>query len=533
MKRKNLSTGLWLGALTSIPIVMLMYLGNQLAGLSFVPFDVFDLAKRALPGPTEALVNLIDDTIITLSSGSLPVTPGLIEQILALVQFVVIGGLFGIFLAILDQRGTMQRLPAIGLAAGLVLSGLIISTEALLGSLADRPLLGALWLGALFLAWGLVLGWLIREMHLSDLAEADGDRRRFLYWVGTTAVVLIAGALGLGALIRRRESTKEFGRTLVTPESGTTSGAAASPPEEELANRIEPAPGTRSEVTSNEDFYRIDINRTPPEIDAGTWHLEISGLVENPLSLTLEEIRARPTVSQYITISCISNSVGGELISTSLWTGTRLKDLLEEVNVSLGAQEVYIEAIDGFYESVSMADMMDERTLLVYEMNGEPLPVEHGFPLRIYIPDRYGMKQPKWIVRMELIDKEGPGYWVDRGWSKEARVRTTSVIDNVAVGQPSSDGERIPIGGIAWAGARGISKVEVQVDDGPWTEAQLRIPPLSQLTWVQWRYDWAPQPGRHTAGVRAFDGNGDLQVLEDQDNYPNGSAGVYTYSFEI
>jgi DMSO/TMAO reductase YedYZ molybdopterin-dependent catalytic subunit len=533
MERKHLSTGLLLGVLTSIPMVILMYLGNQLAGLPFVPFDIFDLTKQALPGPMEATINLIDNTIITLSSGSLPVTPGQVEQVLALVQFIVVGVLFGVFLAVLGQRGVIQRLPTLGLIVGLVLSGLVISIEALLGFPADSPLLGTLWSGALFLAWGVVLGWLIRGIRLSEVAETNGDRRRFLYWAGTTLVAMIASALGLGALIRGRESIKEFGRTSVTAEPGTTSGGAASPPEAELENRIEPAPGTRPEVTSNEDFYRTDIVRTPPEIDAKTWRLEIGGLVEHPLSLTLEEIRARPAVSQYITLSCISNSVGGELISTSRWTGVRLKDILEEAGVRPEAQEVYIEAIDGFYESVSMADMMDERTLLVYEMNGEPLPVVHGFPLRIYIPNRYGMKQPKWIVRMELIDEEGPGYWVDRGWSEEARVRTTSVIDNVAVGQPSSDGERIPIGGIAWAGARGISKVEVRIDDAPWIEAQLRNPPLSPLTWVQWRHDWASQPGQHTASVRAFDGNGDLQVLGDQDNYPSGAAGVHTFSFEI
>jgi DMSO/TMAO reductase YedYZ molybdopterin-dependent catalytic subunit len=533
MKRKYWPSGLLLGLLVSIPILTLLYLGDQLVGLPFVPVEILDLAKRALPGPVNALVNLIDSTIITLSSGSVPVTPGLIEQILALVLFIAIGGLLGAFLATLAQRGTTGRLPAVGLAAGLVLFVLAILAEALLGFPAGRPLFGALWLGVLFLAWGLVLGWLIREIRLSVPATPDSGRRTFLYWAGATVAALIASALGLGVLIRRRESLEEFGQTGVAPESGMTSGAAASPPEEELANRIEPAPGTRPEVTANEDLYLTDIVRTPPEIDAQTWRLEVGGLVNNPLSLTLDEIRARPAFSQYITLSCISNSVGGSAIGTGRWTGTRLKDLLEEVGVHPEAQEVYIEAKDGFYESVSMADMMDDRTLLVYEMNGEPLPVEHGFPLRIYIPDRYGMKQPKWILRMELIGEEGPGYWVDRGWSAKARPRTTSVIDNVAVGQPDSEDGRIPIGGIAWAGARGISKVEVRIDDGPWTEAQLRIPPLSPLTWVQWRYDWSPQTGRHTASVRAFDGNGDLQVLDTHDNYPDGATGVHTYSFEI
>jgi DMSO/TMAO reductase YedYZ molybdopterin-dependent catalytic subunit len=208
-------------------------------------------------------------------------------------------------------------------------------------------------------------------------------------------------------------------------------------------------------------------------------------------------------------------------------------DLLAKAGLKPGAQEVYIEAEDGFYESVSMQDMMDARTLLVYEMNDEPLPVEHGFPLRIYIPNRFGMKQPKWIVHMEVIGEEGAGYWVDRGWSEEAIVRTTSVIDNVAVGAVNDETDTVPIGGIAWAGARGISKVEVQVDDSSWMEAELREPPLSPLTWVQWRHDWPAASGSHVARVRAYDGNGDLQVLNEQGSAPAGATGVHTFPFEI
>jgi hypothetical protein len=166
---------------------------------------------------------------------------------------------------------------------------------------------------------------------------------------------------------------------------------------------------------------------------------------------------------------------------------------------------------------------MDPRTLLVYGMNGETLPVEHGFPLRIYRPNRYGMKQPKWITHIEAIDKEGPGYWVERGWSAEAHPQIVSVIDTVAKDQ-AADG-KIPVGGIAWAGDRGIQKVEVQVDDGVWDAAILRTPPLSPLTWVQWRYDWPTSPGRHTFRVRATDGTGALQIEDVSDVYPNGATG--------
>ena len=177
-----------------------------------------------------------------------------------------------------------------------------------------------------------------------------------------------------------------------------------------------------------------------------------------------------------------------------------------------------------------MSDLMDDRTMFAYEMNGAPLARDHGYPLRIIIPNRYGMKQPKWIVNMEVLDREGRGYWVERGWSEEAFVRTTSVIDNVATRATDEEIGTVPVGGIAYAGANGISKVELQVDDGPWTEAELRAPPLSHLTWVQWRYDWPRETGRHEFKIRAYDGFGELQILEANPVRPDGATGVHKVS---
>jgi hypothetical protein len=256
--------------------------------------------------------------------------------------------------------------------------------------------------------------------------------------------------------------------------------------------------------------------------------LEIKGLVDRAKTMTLSEIKKFPPFSQFVTMSCISNSVGGSLISTAKWTGIRLRDLLAKVGLRPEARELYIEAADGFFESIAMDDLMDPRTLLVYEMNGEPLPYEHGYPLRIYIPDRFGMKQPKWITSMEAIDEQGPGYWVERGWSAVAKARTTSVFDHIAVDSIQDD--LLPMGGIAWAGARGISKVEVQIDEGEWVEAELRQPALSPLTWV---YDWPVLPGQHNARVRSYDGNGQLQVLEEIGRRPDGSTGVDSMVFEV
>jgi hypothetical protein len=171
--------------------------------------------------------------------------------------------------------------------------------------------------------------------------------------------------------------------------------------------------------------------------------------------------------------------------------------------------------------------------MLVYAMNGEPLPTEHGFPLRIYIPDRHGMKQPKWITRLQLTDEDGRGYWVARGWSKDAIVKTTSVIDTVGASMMLGTANVVPIGGMAYAGARGISKVEVQVDDAAWAEATLIAPPLSPLTWVLWRFDWAYQPGRHTFCVRAYDGTGALQPIVERGPHPDGASGIHSLTMTV
>lgn len=176
----------------------------------------------------------------------------------------------------------------------------------------------------------------------------------------------------------------------------------------------------------------------------------------------------------------------------------------------------------------------DERVMLAYDWDHIPLLREHGFPLRVYIPDHYGMKQPKWITEIEVMDHDEDGYWVERGWDKEARMRATSVIDVVAGDMAYEAGGQtvVPVGGIAHAGARGISKVEVSVDDGDWVEAQLRQP-LSETTWVIWRYDWPFAAGEHTFAVRCYEGDGTPQIAERRSTMPSGATGIHTVTREV
>jgi DMSO/TMAO reductase YedYZ molybdopterin-dependent catalytic subunit len=294
---------------------------------------------------------------------------------------------------------------------------------------------------------------------------------------------------------------------------------------------VSPVPGTRPEYTPVEDHYRVDIDLTAPQIDGASWRLNVGGLVEQPLTLSLADLRGRyRRRDQFITLQCISNPVGGPLIGTTLWSGPSFRDVLADARPQPQARYAHLLAQDGFDEVVDLAQIDDDpRVMLAYAWNGEPLTAEHGFPLRVYVPDVYGMKQPKWITDIVLVPDFIPGYWVERGWDERAQRRTTSVIDTVATGALIERGGRtfVPVGGIADAGARGISRVEVQVDGDSWEAAELRAP-LSGLTWVIWRYEWPLREGEHTFAVRAYDGAGRPQEAGRNPTYPSGATGIDT-----
>jgi DMSO/TMAO reductase YedYZ molybdopterin-dependent catalytic subunit len=534
-KQLSLGYGLVLGLLMGIGIIALMWIGYRLIDLPFVPFDLFDWMTRVLPGrmvifAIETMVGIIG----ALRLGPTASTAKLAEQSIAVIQVLAGGAALGLAVAWLGRRR-----PHIIKAYSLIGAGLLLAVslvaEVSLGFPQPGALVSIAWLAVLFGLWGWGLGEILTRRQGELAAETAGElsRRNFLAVVGGGAVGLLAIALGVDAWQRSRQSMPIAGVTPAPIEVGGTTGPAASPSESVLAARIPPAPGTRPELTANPDFYRIDINAVAPSVDGRNWKLQLAGLVDHPMTLTMDEIRSRPAITQVVTMECISNPVGGDLTGTSRWTGISLKALLEEAGLQPGAKALGIQATDGFYESVVYNDMIDERTLLVYAMNGEALTPEHGFPLRIYVPNRFGMKQPKWIDYMEVLDHRGAGYWVDRGWSQEAYVLTTSVVDPVPAGIGPDANEVLPLGGIAWAGARGISKIEVQVDDGNWNEAALRDPPLSPLAWVQWRYDWQAPQGRHTVRVRAYDGKGELQELVAHPPTPNGATGVDERVIEV
>ncbi len=544
MKKLNLGTGALVGALLTAPLIGIMYLADQLAGLPFVPFDLFDWLTRVLPGPLITFgIDLMIDTMLLVGM-SVADSAKIAEQIMAVLQFMGGGIVAGmIFFGVVKARKIKTDL-----IAGVVIAALFglpfITISIAIGQSSVVPLLQILWLALLFLAWGLALSWACRRLTPieSEAAEAAAEtraverisRRQFLVRLGaTSAVVTVAGA-GVGAVLAQTEQ-RRLAQALdeTTAHQTETSEALPFP---NSNDPVMPAPGTRPEYTPIKDHYQVFIRTEPTEIEGSTWMLPITGLVDNPLMLTLDDIKNNYEArDQYITISCISGRVGTSLIGTTQWTGVSMQDILAEARLQPEARYLHITSGDGFYETVDLELIKaDERIMLCYAWDGHDLPVGHGYPLRIWIPDRYGMKQPKWITGIEVTSEYQDGYWVERNWDKEALVKTTSVIDTVAVNAVIEDGDQrpVPVGGIAFSGDRGISKVEVRVDGGPWQEAQLRSP-LSETTWVLWRYDWPFEEGDHTFEVRCAEGDGTPQIEESTPNRPDGATGIHSYEATV
>ena len=300
------------------------------------------------------------------------------------------------------------------------------------------------------------------------------------------------------------------------------------------------APFVRSELTPNDKFYRIDTNIIVPSVDANTWRLNLRGLVKNgPMQFTYDEIKTMTSVSEYATLECISDKIQGDLISTAHWKGIPLKSILEKAEVLPEAIYVVFRCADGYDVGIPLDRGLMDGTILAYEMNGVPLPTEHGFPVRAIVPGLYGMMNAKWITDIELVDKVYEGFWQRRGWANNAKYQTRSKI--VLPGDAlrnrfealsaniATPGSKSPIAGIAFAGDRGISKVEVSTDGGnTWMTASLKDP-ISRNSWVLWALEWIPQnKGKYNVVVRATDGYGNLQIAEITDIYPNGATGYHS-----
>jgi DMSO/TMAO reductase YedYZ molybdopterin-dependent catalytic subunit len=290
-------------------------------------------------------------------------------------------------------------------------------------------------------------------------------------------------------------------------------------------------------ITPNEQFYCVTKNVIDPRVDPTRWQLEVSGLVRTPRTYRLDELKLLPPVEQETTLMCISNLLDGGLMSNAVWKGVPMRAFLEAATPIAGAAKVRLHGVDNYTDTFPLEKAMDAATLVAYEMNGEPLPDRHGFPARVIVPGYFGEKHVKWITRIEVANADAVGFYEKQGWGPDFIVPTRSRIDvpgdwaSIKASDAMSGG--VAVRGVAFAGNRGISKVEMSFDDGQtWAEAKLDYPG-TKLTWALWSFDWRPEKGDYVLLVRATDGEGNLQQYDEKRPFTSGVTGFHRISVYV
>ena len=396
---------------------------------------------------------------------------------------------------------------------------------------------------------------------LAAPADAGTTRRAFFVYAAGAGAAALA-MVGLGRALRGQSAAEQFleanalrpSETTVPP--GPTTEPQTVSPSTTTSTSLVPEPagpsvqtqlaaldtlddevaGISSYVTPNDSFYRIDtaFGRVP-QVDPGDWRLRFTGMVDNPYEITFDEIQAMDLSDYVITLSCVSNEVGGNLVGNAVWTGVPLSVLLDRAGVQAGADQVVGRSVDDWTAGFPTGVVYDGRNaILAIGMNDEFLPTSHGFPARLVVAGLYGyVSAVKWIEEINLTTWDGfDGYWVPRGWSKEGPMKTQSRIDVPAGGRGLVAGQPTPIAGIAWAPTRGIERVEVNIDDEGWLPGQLSEA-VGDESWVQWHREWTPSAGRHQIQVRATDGDGATQRSEEVSPAPNGAEGWHTVTVNV
>ncbi len=420
-----------------------------------------------------------------------------------------------------------------GAATAGFLAFALLGFAAALGDPAGSLALAALGAGVAAVAGSQTLGWLIGRLRAGLDGEGDPrpgasmpdwSRRSLLLRGGAIAVLSIAaGAAGRLLLERQRQATAAADGRIPLPEPAPPVPAGAA---------LDVA-GLTPLVVPNDQFYRIDTALIAPSVDLDSWTLRIHGLVDRETTLTFDDLVQLGTFEQYVTIACVSNEVGGDLVGNAKWTGVRLREVLDLAGVHAAASQLVGRSVDGFTAGMPTAWVMDpeREAMIAVRMNDAPLPVAHGFPARLIVPGLYGyVSATKWLSELELTTMEGfDAFWIPRGWAKEAPILTQSRID-VPRNRGLQAGQ-IAVAGVAWAPDRGIRSVEVSVD-GEWRQATISTP-ISDATWVQWRLAWQATAGEHVLAVRATDGDGVVQTAETSPPAPDGARGYHTIRVQV
>jgi DMSO/TMAO reductase YedYZ molybdopterin-dependent catalytic subunit len=355
---------------------------------------------------------------------------------------------------------------------------------------------------------------------------ANPARRRFL--AASVATAGVAGVAGLvGRQLAERTSVASARNALRLPKPSVTTMAL--PPGVDLH-----IPGLTPFITSDDSFYRVDTAIVLPQVSPSSWQLRIHGMVERELTLTFDDLLRRPLIEDYITLCCVSNPVGGPYIGNALWLGASLAALLREAGIKAGADQLLCTSVDGFTSGTPVNIVMDGRdALLAVAMNGQPLPVAHGFPARMVVPGLYGyVSATKWVTDINVTTFAGNyAYWVQGGWSQQAPIKTECRID-VPTGVNQISAGRTAVAGVAWAQHKGIEAVQVRVDQGPWNEARLAAVPGID-TWRQWVWEWDATGGNHVIEARATDKTGYTQTAVQAQPEPNGASGYPTVAVTV
>jgi DMSO/TMAO reductase YedYZ molybdopterin-dependent catalytic subunit len=437
---------------------------------------------------------------------------------------VVIGVLAGFFIG----RAALRR-PAVA-AVAFAMFGIVGITAGF-----NEPLVSGVGT-VIVVALSALVGWMVLRASVglltaaepetpTDGVPADPGRRRFAAVVaGAGAAGLVGGYVGRNMIIDRSERVRE---ATGLPLPDTQVGAPG--PEHSFT-----VDGLEEIVVPNDEFYRIDTALVIPRPDAESWRLRITGLVDNELEFSLDQLLAMDLHERYVTISCVSNEVGGGLVGNAKWTGVRLVELLDRAGIKRDATQIVGRSVDGWTAGFPTEVAYDGRDpLLAVGMNGVPLPSRHGFPARLIVPGLYGyVSATKWIEEIELTRWEDfDAYWIPRGWSKIGPIKTQSRIDSPRSGL-NVPGNPAVIAGVAWAPLKGIDRVEVRIDGGEWHDAEITTP-LSDAAWVQWKLEIPVAPGRHTAEVRATDGDGETQTEVRRRPDPDGATGWHSHTFDV
>ncbi len=427
-----------------------------------------------------------------------------------------IAAILAVYAAVLGVIAQTRRWPFA--IVGIALFG-IVGAYASQSTRRDVPWYGIVPSIVGAVAAGVVL-WMLRvHRHDGEPANDDrsDDRRSFL---------LAAGGFGLLAVFTGSVGRWLNGRNSVSGQRNELGVPIARDPLPDAPDAVRiGVDGVEPFYTPNSDFYRIDTALTVPQVSVDGWTLRITGMVDEEIELTYDELLQREIVEADITLSCVSNEIGGNLLGNARWTGVRLDDLLAEAGIAADADQIVGRSVDGYTCGFPTAALDGRNALVAVAMNGEPLPLEHGYPARLIVPGLYGyVSATKWLEEIELTRFDAfDQYWVERGWVEDAPIKTQSRIDTPR-GLQTVQAGTVPIAGAAWAQTRGIERVEIQIDDGEWVEARL-ADPLNDVTWRQWSYAWEATPGRHDIRVRATDGTGAIQTDERTEPFPSGATG--------